>query len=228
MGRTKLNYNIQVPTSWDEVSLSTYLKIHKSYIENKNVNPSELISILANIPKEEVDRMPAIVVENIFGRLTFINEKIDETPSNTLEIDGEIYKVNSEEELKFKEYVDIQTMLDADELAYSQLLAILCRKEDEEYNDDFIETKLKERIEMFNNLPVTKVMHLIVFFLMKATKSTNILNQYSKEMAQLGINTLDNWESSLKNGDGKKSSLKSLMKKSQTLKKSLKSILQQF
>lgn len=44
------------------------------------------------------------------------------------------------------------------------MFAILCRKEGEVYNDDFIANTLDDRIKMFEEQPVTNILPLVSFF----------------------------------------------------------------
>ena len=69
------------------------------------------------------------------------------------------------EKLKVKEYLDLNTVLENDKYNYPVILSILCRKENEEYDEIFIADKLDDRIQMYEELPVTKALAIIGFFL---------------------------------------------------------------
>lgn len=224
MGRPKSIFKFDnVPQSWDEITLNKYQKIHKAYIENEKPNSIEILAIILDMEKEELEKMPATVVTNVYSRLTFLQDKIDDTPSDRIEIDNEIYKVNTEEELKFGEFVDFNTILDEDPYNYAAMIAILCRKENEPYNDDFIANKFKERVEMFNNQPITKIIKIITFFLLCSVISKSNMERYINQMVDMGNNILNNIESSIKSGDGNSYST-NLQKELETLRKQLNSI----
>nr|DAH91242.1 MAG TPA: hypothetical protein [Bacteriophage sp.] len=70
--------------------------------------------------------------------------------------------------MKTLEYVDANMTLKEDSYNFGQLLAILCRKEEELYDDDFIATRLEERTELFNNASIVKTKPLIDFFINRA------------------------------------------------------------
>lgn len=225
MGRQKTVYKFDnVPMSWNEITLEKYVEIHKAYVEDEKPNMMKILAIILNSDEETINNAPTAVITNIISRLKFLNDKIDDEPLQEVTIDNETYRINSEEELKFKEYVDFQTVLESDKYAYPQMLAILCRKKDEQYDDDFIATKLQERIEIFKKAKITDVIHLITFFLFCNLTSQNTTEQFINQLKEEGNLILTNYESSLKNGAGQKSFLKSQMKKLQTLRKQLNSI----
>ena len=69
------------------------------------------------------------------------------------------------EKLKVKEYLDLNTVIENDKFNYSMIFAILCRKQGEEYDEEFIADKLPDRLEMFEQLNCVKAMKLLAFFL---------------------------------------------------------------
>ena len=102
--------------------------------------------------------------------LSFINEDIPSEPSNIVELNGELYKIDYLKDLKTLEYIDANMTLKEDSYNFGQLLAILCRKDNEVYDDDFIANKLDDRIELFNSASIVKTKPLIDFFVNRANQ----------------------------------------------------------
>ena len=156
-----------VAESWDDVTLLQW----QNYVRNassKEDNSVDIISTLetfSDIPRSVINQMPTDLFESVIGRLKWIKETPDQTPSQSVEINGETYMINVMEKLKVKEYLDINTVIENDKFNYSMIFAILCRKQGEEYDEEFIADKLPDRLEMFEQMNCVDGMKLIAFFL---------------------------------------------------------------
>lgn len=221
MGRPKKNYNINMPLSWNEISLNMFQEISKLYDNEKKPTIIDILSILTNIKKEELEQYPVEILNNIIQQAQYIQSTPTNEVKNEIIIDGEKYYINYENELRFKEFVDSQTLLEGNNRDYASLLAILCRKQDELYTDEYIAKEFDKRVEMFNKQPITNILPVVNFFL----NYWVVLEKTSKEslitIKEEANKYLDNIESSLRSGIGKKRFSKSQMKKLQTLKKQL-------
>lgn len=226
MGRTKRNWTLNTPKSWDEVTLEQYSKIQQLYAENKEegVKPTELLAILANTDVKDIETMPALLVSKAFEHLSFIQDKIDDNPSNNIIIDNEEYYINNENELKFKEFVDFQTVMENNQYDYPTMLAILCRKKDEIYDEDFVTYILPNRIELFKKQPISLIFKLISFFLVCSILSEKNMERFIKEATDQANLILNKLESFQKNGGGVKYFTTSQMKTLQNLRKQINSI----
>lgn len=156
--------------------------------------------------------------------LKFLSEPITNDINNTIDIDGERYIINYMEELKFGEFVDVQTVLDADKDNFPAILSIICRKEGEIYNDEYIAKLQPKRMEMFAKQPVTKVYPIIGFFLNLSIMSENSTQLYLEKIKDQSNHILQHYINSLENGDGKKRYMKSAVKKLMDLKEQLNNI----
>lgn len=157
----------KVATSWDEVTLeqwSEYIR-YTAQQEKKEVDIITTLTTFSDIPKEVIHQLPTDMFESIISRMKFLMEEPNIEPSNKLEYNGEIYIINVMEKLKVKEYLDLNTILENDRYNYPVIFTILCRKPNEEYDEEFIATTFDERLEMMNKIPVTKALALIGFFL---------------------------------------------------------------
>lgn len=155
-----------VPTRWEEINLKTWSKIQQLYTENEDSSLVELISILCDKNRSEVQELPTSFLDIILTHLQFLYTPIPKVePKPYIEIDGERYEINIMEKMRTGEYIDINTILKDDKYSYATILAILCRKKGEIYNDTYIAEKLDDRIKMFENLPITDILPVISFFL---------------------------------------------------------------
>ena len=157
----------KVAEKWEDVTLLQW----QNYVRNassKEDNSVDIISTLetfSDIPRSVINQMPTDLFESVIGRLKWITEQPDQTPSQSVEINGETYMINVMEKLKVKEYLDLNTVIENDKFNYSMIFAILCRKQGEEYDEEFIADKLPDRLEMFEHMNCVDGMKLIAFFL---------------------------------------------------------------
>ena len=201
--------NITVPTSWDEITLKQFITLMKLQEEEGKEEPSivDIMAVLTGTDKKYIYSLPSDFANTIMAHLLFLNKPLKEEPKAEVIIDGNLYKINYMEKLKFGEYTDANTVMANDKFDYASLLAILCRREGEIYDDDYIAEHLDERTEMWNNQPITKVYPLVCFFLTLSALSGIHLEHYMTEGEQAIDQLLTHIEDSLRNGAVKKFSL---------------------
>lgn len=159
--------NYKVAEKWEDVTLLQWQEYIKKNSESKDgeVDVISTLECFSDIPRAIINQMPTDMFESVIERLKWVREDVNPQPINKIEINGDEYIINVMEKLKVKEYLDVNTVLENDKYNYSMLFAILCRKANEEYNEEFIADKLSDRIEMFENIEALKAMGLIAFFL---------------------------------------------------------------
>ena len=208
---------VTIPTSWDELDLATYSDIERYYEDkDKEFDVREVLHIFTNRTMDEINAMPLDILDILLDKLSFITQsKPHPEPSNKIEIDGEVYMVNTMEKMKTGEYINTQTVLKADKHNYAAILAILCRKKDEIYDSNFEANVLNSRIELFEKQPITKILPIITFFLTLYEQLVipSLLSSETMEAINL---TRKNIETLRKNGEVSKRFMRSAMK---TLKK---------
>ena len=181
----------KVAEKWEDVTLLQW----QNYVRNassKEDNSVDIISTLetfSDILRSVINQMPTDLFESVIGRLKWITEQPDQTPSQSVEISGETYTINVMEKLKVKEYLDLNTVIENDKFNYSMIFAILCRKQGEEYDEEFIADKLPDRLEMFEQMNCVDGMKLIAFFLtcwveLETRSRNSLVVQAIKEDAQ--------------------------------------------
>lgn len=180
-----------VAEKWEDVTLlqwQNYVR-KSSESEDNSVDIIGTLEAFSDIPRSVINQMPTDLFESVIGRLKWITEQPDQTPSQSVEISGETYTINVMEKLKVKEYLDLNTVIENDKFNYSMIFAILCRKQGEEYDEEFIADKLPDRLEMFEQMNCVDGMNLIAFFLtcfleLETRSRNSLVVQAIKEDAQ--------------------------------------------
>lgn len=214
-----------VPTSWDQITLKQYQEIEKLY-ENKDkrFDVRECLHIFTNKSIDEINALPLEFVDSLLSNLVFLKDSPKEKePTNKVIIDGEEYIINTQNKLKVGEYIASDAVLKSDPHNYAAILAVLARKAGEEYDSKFENEILEDRIKLFEQVPVTDVLPVVGFFLNLyiASVTPSRLSSSIREGIDL---TRNNIETSHKNGELSKRSMRSLMKKLRKLEKSLDNI----
>lgn len=149
-----------VPTSWDGVTLGQLVRLSKN-----SGGIVGVLSVLTGHSEDEVRALPIQFLEEMAGMLSFLKEGLECKPSNSVEIGGEVYTVHTERQMKVGEYVACDMVAKADPSDIPSFLAILARKEGEEYDSRFENEVLEGRREFWENVPCAKGMSLVNFFL---------------------------------------------------------------
>lgn len=218
--------SITVPTKWDDVTLKIYQDIERYYAdkEEKQFDVRDVLHILTNRSIDEINELPSDFLDTILTHLLFLVTTPDVgEPSNKIVISGETYTANIAEKLRVGEYVAIDTLVKDDAHNYAALLAVLFRKKDEKYDSHFENEVLEDRIKMFEEQPVTKILPLVHFFINCYTmlEIPILLSSKVKEAINL---TAQRIESLHQSGEVSKRSMRYAMKKLKKLEKSINSI----
>lgn len=213
-----------LPEGWNELTLKQYSEIEKYYSDKeKTFNVADVLEILTNHTRDEIDQLPIEFTEKILDKLEWIKTSPEYgEPTNKLVINGETYQINFQNKLKTGEFIASETILKNDRFNYAALLAILCRKEGEIYDSKFENEVLEDRIALFEKLSMTEAMRMVNFFLqlwVTLEMPTQLSSQVEEEIDHIArfIKT------SQKNGTLSKRSTKSAMKTLQKLKQSISS-----
>ena len=214
----------RVPATWDEVTLKQFQEIEKYYSDkDKDFDVRDVLHIFTNKSQDEINELPMDFVETLMTHLLFLQTQPEEKkPSNSIKLNGTTYTIHTENKLKVGEYVACDTALKADKHNYAALLAILARKDGELYDSKYENEVLEERIKMWEQVPVTKVLPVVSFFLSLYVTSL-IPSQLSLQMEELISLTAKDIETLHQSGEISKRSMKSLMKKLKKLEKSISS-----
>lgn len=189
----KVTWNI--PTQWSEITLGHFESFYRQTPKD-SFEWIEYVSAVCKIDKRELLSAPYELFTEIVDSILFLSDQ-DFKPLSSVNIEGTNYSITTSEKLTLAEWVDADTALNQSQNKLSELLAILCRPENEAYNADLIE----QRKEVFKNLSCDKGLPLIAFFLFKKKLSDEILARYLT-VTDLANQYLKDIETSAIVGDG--------------------------
>ena len=216
----------KVPQSWDDLTLGKFQELERLYDgdEERKFDVRDVLDLMTDRTKDEINELPIEFTDSLLRKMYWLHEQPDfGKPSNKVTIDGVQYTVHNENEMKFGEYVALDTALKGDKHNYAAMLAILCRKDGEIFDAKFENEVLPSRIEFWKNVSVMKVMPIVSFFLELSNMSLQVF-QLSLEV-QEGINhILKHIETSKQNGVFSALYTKWQVRKLKKLQKSIKNI----
>ena len=216
----------KVPQSWDDLTLGKFQELERLYDgdEERKFDVRDVLDLMTDRTKDEINELPIEFTDMLLRKMYWLHEQPDfGKPSNKITVDGVQYTVHNENEMKFGEYVALDTAMKGDKHNYAAMLAILCRKEGEIFDAKFENEILPSRIEFWKNVSVMKVMPIVSFFLELSSMSLQV-SQLSSEI-QEGINhILKHIETSKRNGVFSALYTKWQVRKLKKLQKSIKNI----
>lgn len=218
----------KVPQSWEDLTLGKFQELERLYDgeedKERKFDVRDVLDLMTDRTKDEINELPIEFTDSLLRKMYWLHEQPDfGKPSNKIIIDGVQYTVHNENEMKFGEYVALDTALKGDKHNYAAMLAILCRKDGEIFDAKFENEILPSRIEFWKNVSVMKVMPIVSFFLELSSMSLQV-SQLSLEI-QEGINhILKHIETSKRNGVFSALYTKWQMRKLKKLQKSIKNI----
>ena len=218
----------KVPQSWDDLTLGKFQELERLYDgdedKERKFDVRDVLDLMTDRTKDEINELPIEFTDSLLRKMYWLHEQPDfGKPSNKVTIDGVQYTVHNENEMKFGEYVALDTAMKGDKHNYAAMLAILCRKDGEIFDAKFENEILPSRIEFWKNVSVMKVMPIVSFFLELSSMSLQV-SQLSSEI-QEGINhILKHIETSKQNGVFSALYTKWQVRKLKKLQKSIKNI----
>lgn len=218
----------KVPSSWDDLTLGKFQELERLYDtedgNERKFDVRDVLDLMTDRTKDDINELPIEFTDMLLRKMYWLHEQPDfGKPSNKVIIDGVQYTVHNENEMKFGEYVALDTALKGDKHNYAAMLAILCRKDGEIFDAKFENEILPSRIEFWKNVSVMKVMPIVSFFLELSSMSLQV-SQLSLEI-QEGINhILKHIETSKRNGVFSALYTKWQVRKLKKLQKSIKNI----
>ena len=195
---------IVFPKSWNDITLKKYQNL-QSYFESlkEEEEPQNLkvLSLLTETKEEDLRLLPTRIINEAVQSLNFLKELPNNTEErNYLLIDGERYYLTTMEEMTFGEWVDINQVLQSNKNDFASVLAIICRKQGEEYNQLYINQIFESRVEMFNEVDMNEIGRGITFCLGSWARlerlSQDSINQVKEEVRQFAKSI----ENSMKDG----------------------------
>lgn len=173
---------INVPTSWADVTLGMHILAQKAITENKTA-PDQLLGIIAAlccISVKQARSLDSDVADAIADHLAFyLTVPVPITVVDSIEIGGQVMVVPQKiGRRSFGEFVDLDNLMvqskDFPVESVPEVLSIYCRPEGEAYDPDVT----AQRIEAFKSLPVPVAESLAAFFLTKPSSSGMLSSRY--------------------------------------------------
>lgn len=210
-----------IPENADDLTLQRFDQI-RIYNEGRTVSGETLpitykdvvsiVSFATGIEQEQLLDSPSKFFDMIFEKVKWVFElNLDNFPlSEFVEIQGEKYSYEKNDDCQNREWVDMDAIIQ-DFPEHDKFVGILCiklRKVNKDGKGKLIEgiekydtQMIYDRKDLFNTLPVSKVIPIINFFLSKEKILSNNLQLYSTTLGLAYHNhqTLIEWQS---NGDG--------------------------
>ena len=123
-----------VPSSWDELTLGKFQELERLYDgdddKERKFDVRDVLDLMTDRTKDEINELPIEFTDMLLRKMYWLHEQPDfGKPSNKITIDGVQYTVHNENEMKFGEYVALDTAMKGDKHNYAAMLAILCRKD---------------------------------------------------------------------------------------------------
>lgn len=191
---------ITVPQSWSDIKLGDYQKWFMQEPRNR-IEQVELVASICNLDVNLLLDNPVQIFDTIYDIVKFAFDEFNETPANSIVMDGKKYMISSTDELTLAEWVDLEaTFTDDSSTRLSGILSILCRPIGESYDSKLSDT----RKELFCNLTMDKALPLLAFFLQRRERYLIVSNLYSQALQQ-GKQYLRLMQNFVENGDGIKS-----------------------
>ena len=210
--------------------------------EKYTISDKDILRIFTNFDISKYDILPVELYEAIMSNFSFLVEDMPVMkPSKELFFNNVHFVINDMESLKVKEYDSADMVLRNNPYDYPSLLAILCReckgkKTDhvtgitylinEDYDTEFANHIFDARREMFAKIPMSKVMPLISFFLLKGLESSNHFQNSIQTIALQLKEAVENMQDSLNSMGSRKWLFLPQMIKLKKYKKSIKYFLQ--
>lgn len=159
--------NITLPTSWESITVEQFQKIdacHKVKDAADIMLEAEIISVLSNVPVEEIMRISLTDLKKINEQLTFMESLPSTELHDKIKHEGKEYWFNNDlTKLLISQYIDVSVYTKSQGDIISNLhilLSIFLRPKKDEYNYD----SMIARAELFKHLPVSVAYPMVVFF----------------------------------------------------------------
>ena len=157
-------------SSWEEVTLSKWLKLIDFHNGTKSEEAEETIAALSNIPKDLIKQLELKDVAVIMSKISELQQKQDSSLKRIIEIDGKRYGFHPNlDEITLGEYADLESMIKNDiEKNMPEVIAVLFRPIVEENNDVYTieayDGNISIRAEEMKKMSAEQVQSALVFF----------------------------------------------------------------
>jgi len=182
------NKEYKLPESLKDINLEKYLglvKIINKEYDNEMFKTIEILSVLTEIPVDDIKYNEISMFIDIQRKLTFLQELPNNDVPESFKIDGVEYKtIKNPSEVKTGEFIDLHALTKDEKKLYDNLpmiLAIFYRPVvDGKRVDDYATADTEKRKELFlKKLTTDKVFGAVFFFLNLRLVFLTLINKYS-------------------------------------------------
>lgn len=173
--------NINVPTSWDDITVNQFQAL--SQLEREDFKDdlsytTAVLQVICNI--DSMYSLPLSAVSELAPYIDFMKTPVPKVKYEQVYIDGKVYEwIPSFNSMTVGEAISIELPIDLEELtftlSYDVVLAVMLR----ESGLKFDEKKFKENRIKFGELPITEVIGMLLFFLNGGQTSITHTKTYS-------------------------------------------------
>jgi hypothetical protein len=184
-------HNFNVPTGWDEVTVKTAASLSAiKRTDRTEVDIMvEIISLLANIDTDLIYMLTSEQFAQVIEIVKFTTEEINGDLADSVMVDGEEYFLKKDfSQLTMGEIISIDTILGQSQNniapSMAKLLCIFLRKKKENGNIESFKNSFMERESLFEQVIISDVHNLFLFFLDGKNSSQNNMKDYSESQNQ--------------------------------------------
>ena len=150
----------------------------------------DIFAFISGLTKEDMKKVDMEQVTNVINALGILTEEYKPTGARSFEFEDETYYFPSEMLRKntYGDFIEstqldmtVENMKNGRYDVLPEQMAILCRREGEEYDEDLIE----EKTEKFKNLKMDAVMEFAFFLTNQSNKLQRTFNMYSEKKTNL-------------------------------------------
>lgn len=190
-----------VPKGWSDLTLGQFQQMQEELGDGNAFDIRKVLHIFCGKSQEEVDALPMSVAEELLSQLVWLHTELPKMePTNRITVKGEEYMINTEEEMRTGEFIQVDSILKSNPKDYASILAVLCRKKGERFDSDYEARLFNERREMFLGVPMLEGMACMSFFLqcwrvselatklyMEALRELSSTRRHIRSSASLGL-----------------------------------------
>jgi len=152
----------------------------------------EIFQYVADVSKEDIDFVDLGEAMKVIGAMNIFNEEYEPKGLKSFEINGKTYLFPKENLLDntFGDYIEatqlemnIESLTNGYYEVLPEQMAILCREEDEEYDEE----RVAEKTEEFKKLTMDTVMEFSFFLTKRSLLLADTLEMYSVEKEEEGV-----------------------------------------
>lgn len=176
---------VQVPSSWDEITVKQYAEIQKllSWEGNALERSIKILSELTGVEEDVFFAMYPEQFAQVGELISFMNTEVPQKKKESIILEGEEYFLMTNlEKLTLGESISLELIIEKSKdnvLAhFPEMLCIFLRKKKDNGKLEAFKNSFMEREELFGSISITDVNHLFFSTLSTGTTSTPNMKEF--------------------------------------------------